>query len=429
MLSESLAATNPELQHCYSNVRQRTLELVKGFSAEDMMLQSMPDASPGKWHLAHTSWFFETFILKPHALNYRVFNDSYEYLFNSYYDSVGERHPRPNRGLLSRPGLEQILAYRRHIDDAMQAALASPSAAAFTETVIIGLHHEMQHQELILTDIKHALAQNPVAMNCPGLNNVAASPAKPFDTPTAKAALPLKPFTTFDEGVYHIGAQNSGFSYDCERPSHRVFCEAFALANRPVSNSEWLEFIRAGGYQDPGLWLSDGWARCQSEQWQAPLYWQRHEGEWYELRLDGYHPLDLAAPVCHISYYEADAFARWAGGRLPTEYELEIASQKIAIAGNFAESGRWHPSATDATDSLQQLYGDVWEWSSSSYSPYPGFHPEQGALGEYNGKFMANQYVLRGGSCATAQAQMRPSYRNFFYPHQRWQFSGLRLAQ
>ncbi|WP_041523415.1 ergothioneine biosynthesis protein EgtB [Gilvimarinus agarilyticus] len=429
MLSEPLAATDPELQHCYSNVRQRTLELIKGFSVEDMMLQSMPDASPTKWHLAHTSWFFETFILKPHAVNYRVFNDSYEYLFNSYYDSVGERHPRPNRGLLSRPSLDDILAYRHHVDTAMQALLSRPSAGAVADIAVIGLHHEMQHQELMLTDIKHALAQNPVAMSCPALNPRDTLLQETHNPPAQNAPHYLPPFTTFAEGIYKIGAQSAGFSYDCERPSHRVFCEAFALANRPVNNAEWLGFVRDGGYRDPSLWLSDGWSRCQAERWHAPLYWQEHNGSWYELRLDGYHPLELNAPVCHISYYEADAFARWSGCRLPTEFELEVASSDSTIEGNFADSGHWHPRPSDDSKTLQQLYGDVWEWSSSSYSPYPGFNPEQGALGEYNGKFMANQYVLRGGSCATALAQMRPSYRNFFYPHQRWQFSGLRLAQ
>ncbi|WP_049721877.1 ergothioneine biosynthesis protein EgtB [Gilvimarinus polysaccharolyticus] len=422
MLHEQQTLTNTELLQWYDAVRQRTVALTHGLSAEDMMLQSMSDASPTKWHLAHTSWFFETFVLKPYAANYRVYNASFEYLFNSYYDSIGERHPRPVRGLLSRPSLEQVLAYRRYIDDAMQTFIdTQPTGASITSVITTGLHHEMQHQELILTDIKHALAQNRAAFkaDCRSVSSAA---------PEAQASHTTPMFSSFPEGTYWIGAEPNGFSYDCERSRHRVFCNAFALSNCPVSNAQWLEFMAAGGYQDPTWWLSDGWSYQQQHQWQAPLYWQKIDNEWFELRFDGYHRVNLSAPVCHISYFEADAFARWANCRLPTEFELEVAAAQNPLQGNFAESNHWHPQPKTPHTGLQQIYGDVWEWTSSSYAPYPDFNPEQGALGEYNGKFMVNQYVLRGGSCATAQAQMRPSYRNFFYPHQRWQFSGLRLA-
>ncbi|WP_339615418.1 ergothioneine biosynthesis protein EgtB [uncultured Gilvimarinus sp.] len=426
MLSEPIATSDVELRQWYDRVRQRTTALTKGLSAEDMMLQSMPDASPTKWHLAHTSWFFETFALKPHLPHYRVFDADYEYLFNSYYDSVGERHPRPARGLLSRPSADEVFAYRRHIDDAMLALIDTAPSKTVADIIVTGLHHEMQHQELILTDIKHALAQNPSAFSSGHAS--ASLPTSAAQIATDSAPLEVA-FSAFTEGLYWIGAEPTDFSYDCERPRHRVFCNAFSLSNAPVTNGQWLAFMAAGGYQDPAWWLSDGWDCKQKNQWQAPLYWQEVNGEWFECQLDGYQPINLAAPVCHISYFEADAFARWAGYRLPREFELEIAATQSAAQGNFAESDRWQPQPAAAGEGLKQVYGDVWEWTSSSYSPYPGFTPEQGALGEYNGKFMVNQYVLRGGSCATAQAQMRPSYRNFFYPHQRWQFSGLRLAQ
>lgn len=422
MLSEQQAATATDLAQWYNTVRQRTLALTQGLSAEDMQLQSMPDASPTKWHLAHTSWFFETFVLKPHSVGYRVYDASFEYLFNSYYDAVGDRHPRPIRGLLSRPGIESIFAYRQYIDNAMDAVLAASPTPELAAVVITGLHHEMQHQELMLTDIKHALAQNPYAFDPP--QSLTAQAQNNDQTATAEPG-----FSRFDEGLYCFGAAANGFSYDCERPRHRVFCHGFELSDRPVNNAQWLAFIAAGGYKDPAYWLSDGWNCRLNNQWQAPLYWKKIAGQWFELTLTGYQPIQLSAPVCHISYFEADAFARWAGCRLPSEFEWELAAQHLAIQGNFAESQRWQPQPSTASTGLQQLYGDVWEWTCSSYAAYPGFTPEQGALGEYNGKFMANQYVLRGGSCATAQAQMRPSYRNFFYPHQRWQFSGLRLAR
>ncbi|WP_092386666.1 ergothioneine biosynthesis protein EgtB [Halopseudomonas salegens] len=402
----------------YLRVRARTLELTRDLSDEDMLLQSMPDASPTKWHLAHTTWFFETFLLQPHLPGYRCVDPAYQYLFNSYYDTIGERHPRPVRGLLSRPSLAKVLDYRARVDRAMEQLLASASPDV-RAGVTIGLHHEMQHQELILTDIKHALSCNPYAFTGFGLGAGARSSEAP-DTG----------FSSFAGGLVEVGTDaEQGFAYDCEQPRHQVFLQPFQLRNSPVSNGEWLAFIEDGGYRRPELWLSDGWSHCQSEGWQAPLYWQWREQQWQQLTLRGYLPVNPAAPVCHISYYEADAFARWAGYRLPTEFEWECAAGTLPLRGHFAEADRWQPQPAGPEPGLKQMYGDVWEWTASSFSPYPGFTPPAGALAEYNGKFMANQWVLRGGSCATAEQQMRASYRNFFYAHQRWQFSGLRLAR
>ncbi|KFZ31042.1 hypothetical protein IDSA_06050 [Pseudidiomarina salinarum] len=400
----------------YQQVRQQTLALTEWLSAEDMILQSMPDASPTKWHLAHTTWFFETFLLQPHLPGYRVFHPSYTYLFNSYYDTVGDRHPRPTRGLLSRPPLSEVLAYREYVDSAM-VKLFEQAGDKHNDDVTIGLHHEMQHQELILTDIKHALSFNDYAFPEP-------APAEQLP-----ASQPDREFTAFKGGLTTIGTNaESGFAYDCEQPEHKVYVPDFSLRNSLITNQEWLEFMADGGYERPKLWLSDGWARCQREHWQAPLYWRQTEDHWQALTLHGYQQVDPLQPVCHISYYEADAFARWAGYRLPTEMEWEVAARNQTIDGNFSGSGRWHPQAP-AEKGLTQLYGDVWEWTQSPFLPYHGFQPPGGALAEYNGKFMANQWVLRGGSCATAKAQLRPTYRNFFYAHQRWQFSGLRLAR
>nr|WP_254722213.1 ergothioneine biosynthesis protein EgtB [Gilvimarinus xylanilyticus] len=400
------------------HVRQRSLDLLRGISAEDMQIQSMPDASPSKWHLAHTTWFFDHFILRHYQASYQPFDPHFDYLFNSYYDAVGSRHARPERGLLSRPALDQILAYRAHIDSAIATLLdQQPHNAELQTLVTTGLHHEMQHQELILTDLKHALSRNRYA-----LPTLKAPHCTEVNSPS---------FSAFGETITRIGDSGKGFSYDCEKPVHRVFLEPYRLRNCLVTNAEWLEFMQAGGYRDPTHWLSDGWYTCQQQQWQHPLYWEQKDGVWIELTLDGYRPLALNAPVCHISYYEADAFCRWAGWRLPTEFEWEHAAREGAnLGGHFADSNHWHPQANSASESaLAQMYGSVWEWTSSAFAPYPGFEPLQGALGEYNGKFMANQYVLKGGSCATAAAQMRHSYRNFFHPHQRWQFSGVRPAK
>ncbi|MBY5993638.1 ergothioneine biosynthesis protein EgtB [Ferrimonas balearica] len=402
---------------CFSQVRQRTLALTAQWSIEEMAAQSMPDASPTKWHLAHTSWFFEQFILLPLLPGYRPFHPRFNALFNSYYQGHGQPYPRSQRGLLARPSLEEVLAYRAHVDEAM-----TTPEEHFRETiapwVTLGLHHEMQHQELMLTDRLHLLWHNP-------LHRV------PTGGPRSlRPALEAREAQSFVGGRVEIGSDAAnGFSFDCERPRHPHHLAPYALDSRPVSNGQWLAFMADGGYRNPDCWLSDGWQCCQNEQWQAPLYWQQDsQGAWHQLGLAGFAPLDPDAPVCHISYFEADAYARWAGARLPTEQEWEHAAAPHPVAGHFAESGMWRPRAANG-EGMVQLYGDVWEWTQSPYVPYPGFRPTPGIAGEYNGKFMCGQFVLRGGSCATPVAQMRPGYRNFFYPHQRWQFSGLRLAQ
>lgn len=402
----------------YQEVRATTLELCEGLTAEDMTVQAMPDASPSKWHLAHTTWFFERFLLQSWLPDYRVFNPLFDHLFNSYYETLGKPFTRPNRGLLTRPSLTEVLDYRRHVDRAM-ARLLDRDRAPFASLLTTGLHHEMQHQELLQTDILYLLAQNP-----------AAPAVKPAREPSAAKGPALR-FVGFDAELFTAGAPapQTGFSYDCERPQQQVYLPAFALANRPVNNREWLDFIEDGGYRNPAFWLSDGWARVKQHRWESPLYWQRVDDQWHQYGLDGLRPLELEAPVCHISYFEADAFARWAGKRLPREHELERATpRQPESCANFLEARRFRPQAI-AGDGLVQLYGDVWEWTQSAFGPYHGFTPEGGALAEYNGKFMSGQFVLRGGSCATPKAQMRPSYRNFFYPHQRWQFAGLRLAE
>ncbi|MDW2982141.1 MAG: ergothioneine biosynthesis protein EgtB [Rhodanobacter sp.] len=398
----------------FLRVRQRTLELCAGLSAEDLQLQSMPDASPGKWHLAHTSWFFEQFVLGRDPV-YRPRDPAWRYLFNSYYQSVGPMHARPQRGLLSRPSLDEVRDYRRYIDDAVGELLGRNDDAELSGLVELGLQHEQQHQELLLTDIKHALWCNPL------------QPA--YRAPIAAAgtkAVPLR-FVDGCEGIVEIGHRGEGFAFDNETPRHRTLLQPHALANRPVTNAEYLAFVREGGYREPGLWLSDGWATVQREGWQHPLYWQDDLAS--EFTLAGVRALDPHEPVCHLSYYEAEAFARWAGARLPTEAEWESAAQGVDIDGNLQDEGRFQPRAANGDAGLQQLYGDVWEWTASPYISYPGFRPLPGSLGEYNGKFMCGQWVLRGGSCVTPRDHLRASYRNFFPPQARWQFAGLRLGQ
>lgn len=406
-----------KLRAFYQSVRQQTLKLTENLSAEDMVVQSMPEASPSKWHLAHTSWFFEELILRRHWDDYQYFDEKFSYLFNSYYESVGPRHPRIQRGFLTRPSLASVLHYRAYVDDHMQKLISRTRSKRIMDLVTTGLHHEMQHQELLLTDILNLLSYNPLA---PALIET----AERHDA----GAIQLR-MEAFPGGLVEVGATGDGFSYDCERPRHKFFLRPFALANRCISNGEWLEFMRDGGYQNPLLWLSDGWEICQREQWKAPLYWRRSDGQWRQYGLDGLRALNFAAPVCHISYYEADAYARWAGKRLPSEQEWEQGVGAAPVEGNFLETNQWQPQAVETDRGLSQMYGDVWEWTSSPYAAYPGFKMESGTLQEYNGKFMANQFVLRGGSCVTPKRQMRASYRNFFYPHHRWQFSGLRLAE
>ncbi|MBS1191596.1 MAG: hypothetical protein H6R10_3388 [Rhodocyclaceae bacterium] len=401
----------------YRRLRGRTEALAEPLSEGDMTVQSMDDASPTKWHLAHTTWFFEEFLLAPALPGYRLFADDYRYLFNSYYESVGPRHPRPRRGLLTRPPLAEILAYRRAVDEAMASLFTGGIAPATAALVELGLQHEEQHQELLLTDILHLFAQNPLA---PAYRPVL-SPGEPA------GSAPPPAWVEFAGGQAEIGHGGKGFAFDCEGPRHAVLLRPYALAGRPVSNGEWLEFMADGGYRQATLWLSDGWARVRAEDWSAPLYWENRDGEWWQMSLRGRQRVDGQAPVCQISYFEADAFARWAGKRLPTEWEWENAATGLPVAGNFLASGQLQPGPAGG-EGLQQLYGDVWEWTASAFLPYPGFRPAPGAVGEYNGKFMCGQFVLRGGSCASPESHLRPTYRNFFYPHQRWQFSGLRLA-
>ncbi len=405
----------------YQQVRAATESLCSPLATDDYALQSMPDASPAKWHIAHTSWFFEEFVLQAAIEDYRFFDPSYRYLFNSYYESVGPRHARPERGLLSRPTAEQIWAYRAHVDDEMQALLERDSLSPELQQVVaVGLNHEQQHQELLLTDIKHLFSRNP-------LRPAYATPSTP---PRRGGSVPLA-FVEFKGGLTEIGHVGNGFCFDNELGRHRVFLEPYRLANRLATNAEYLRFIRDGGYERAEHWLSDGWACVQREQWRRPLYWAESLDS--EFTLTGSRELDANAPVSHLSYFEADAFARWAGARLPTEFEWEHAASALTLQGNFAEDGLWHPTtATPALVSpgppLLQMFGDVWEWTASAYAPYPRFQPLNGALGEYNGKFMVSQLVLRGGSCATPRSHIRSTYRNFFYPTARWQFSGVRLA-
>lgn len=412
-MTELRAIAGNDLVQRYRRVRQQTLQLCAPLSAEDMMVQSMPDASPAKWHLAHTTWFFEQFVLGRDA-RYRPREPAWHYLFNSYYQSVGPMHARPQRGLLSRPALQEVLAYRRHVDEAMSEALLRDGDAALAALVELGLQHEQQHQELLLTDIQHALWCNPL---------LPAYRAQPDDSPDAAAPLRFVPGT---EGVTQIGHAGAGFAFDNETPRHRTWLAAHALANRPVTNGEYAAFVHEGGYREPSLWLSEGWATVQREGWQRPLYWQPDLASAFSLA--GVRALDPDAPVCQLSYFEADAFARWAGARLPTEAEWETAAAGLPVAGNLLDGLPQRPRAANGAG-LMQVYGDVWEWTASPYTAYPGYRPLPGALGEYNGKFMCGQWVLRGGSCATPRDHVRASYRNFFPPQARWQFAGLRLAQ
>ena len=398
----------------FLEVREQSLALCATLTAEDMMIQSMPDASPAKWHLAHTSWFFEQFVLGRDP-RYRPRDPAWHYLFNSYYQSVGPMHARPQRGLLSRPSLDEVMGYRRHVDQAVHERLLRGEDDALGGLVELGLQHEQQHQELLLTDIQHAFWCNPLL------------PAYLKDEPKVGAgpALPLQ-FVPGREDVVEIGAGGGRFAFDNETPRHRALLAPHALANRPVTNQEFAAFVHDGGYREPSLWLSDGWATVQREGWQRPLYWQPDLASSFGLA--GVRALDPAAPVCHLSYYEADAFARWAGARLPTEAEWEASAASLPPEGNLL-AGTPVPPRAGQGEGLVQMFGDVWEWTASPYVAYPGFRPLPGALGEYNGKFMCGQWVLRGGSCATPRGHVRASYRNFFPPQARWQFAGLRLAQ
>ena len=412
----------------YDAVRAATHKLCEPLVVEDYVVQSMPDVSPTKWHLAHTSWFFETFLLTPHHGGYRPFDPHFAYLFNSYYLAAGDRHCRQNRGLLSRPTVQAVYEYRAHVDEHVRqflAGLVGPRLDQIAPVVELGLHHEQQHQELMLTDIKHVFWVNPLR---PAYRPRSQRPAAP---------VPPMRWARFDGGLREIGhdATAGGFAFDNESPRHTVYLRPFELGSRLVTNGEYLRFIEDGGYRRGELWLSAGWATVQAEPWEAPLYWIKGDGgQWLNHTLSGLRPVDESEPVCHVSFFEADAFARWAGARLATEAEWEAASAPVPVEGNFVEAETYHPQpATDAAaggdTGLSQVFGDLWEWTASAYLGYPGYRPPAGALGEYNGKFMCNQFVLRGGSCATPASHMRRTYRNFFPPDARWQFMGIRLAR
>jgi ergothioneine biosynthesis protein EgtB len=418
-----------------------TVSLCAPLETEDYVVQSMPDASPAKWHLAHTTWFFEQFVLRPHLPGFRAFDEQFGFLFNSYYEAVGPRHRRPERGFITRPTVDEVRAYRQYIDARVERLLGTRGTDDEIEELIeLGLQHEQQHQELIVMDLKHLLSCNPL------------KPVyRPHPSPLPRAGegaersrifggggTPLA-FHAFPEGIYEIGHLGKGFSFDNETPRHRTYLQPFELAHRLTTNAEFAEFIAAGGYQRPELWMSDGWARVQAEAWTGPMYWSESLDS--EFTLSGERPLEADAPVSHVSWYEADAYARWANARLPTEAEWEVVASRQPSEGNFLESELFHPQAAQEPSPQPsprgrggkmapvQLFGDLWEWTASPYSPYPGYQPLKGALGEYNGKFMVNQFVLRGGSCATPASHIRATYRNFFYPHMRWQFGGIRLAK
>lgn len=402
----------------FRRVRAFSRELCEPLAVEDYVVQSMADASPIKWHLLHTSWFFETFVLKQADHSYQPFNPQFESLFNSYYNAVGPQFPRPKRGVLSRPTVAETQDYRRHVDKHM-LRLLEHMPPHLEDVVELGIQHEQQHQELMLTDLKHAFSFNPLF------------PVYREGRTARSALAPALHWHEREEGVHEIGHTGRGFAFDNELPRHRQYLERFQLATRLVTNREYMKFIRAKGYKTPSLWLSEGWNSVCSQGWQAPLYWQEREGSWWQFTLSGLREVDPDEPVCHVSFFEADAFARWAGARLPTEAEWEIVASEQRLRGNFVESRRFHPAAPpeDPSSDMVQLYGDVWEWTASAYLSYPGYEPAEGALGEYNGKFMCNQMVLRGGSCATSITHIRKTYRNFFPPAARWQFTGLRLAR
>ena len=411
------------LEERFRRIRSFTEQLCEPLEIEDYVIQSMSDASPVRWHLAHTAWFFETFLLRPLAPGYETPDERYNYLFNSYYNAVGGQFPRPRRGLLSRPTVEQIYAYRHHVDREMLRLLGTLDDRQLNELaplLELGLNHEQQHQELLLTDIKHAFYQNPLY------------PAYTAERPKEETEEVQKiTWIEFPGGEVTVGFNGTGFSFDNETPAHTILQSPFLMADRLITNGEYLSFMKDGGYSEPLLWLSDGWNLVNQENWCSPLYWVKQDDQWFEFTLSGLLPLELDRPVCHISYYEADAFAAWSQARLPTEFEWEFAARGKAIEGNFIESEHYHPIARprNTEHTLTQMYGDVWEWTRSPYTPYPGFKAARGAVGEYNGKFMSSQMVLKGGSCVSSKSHLRATYRNFFHPHSRWQFMGLRLAR
>ena len=413
------------LRDRFHQIRRFTDSLCVALEAEDCVVQSMPDVSPTKWHLAHTTWFFETFILKKFVPGYRAEIPEYAYLFNSYYNAAGDMHRRDLRGLISRPTVSEAQRYRATVDSHIDELLSNPEESLLDEIepiLVLGIHHEQQHQELLITDIKHVFAQNPLH---PVFRD------RKRDVAAKKKIIPIR-FIDFEETVTAIGHDGDGFAYDNEGPQHQTLVPAFSLATRPVANGEYIAFIEDNGYSRPEFWLSLGWMTVNEQCWNAPLYWTKRDGAWWNFTLSGLRPVDQSEPVTHVSYFEADAYANWAGARLPTEFEWERAALDRPIEGNFVEDENFHPHALSTFGEdrqLCQMFGDVWEWTRSAYSPYPGYRAAPGALGEYNGKFMCNQYVLRGGSCATSNTHIRRTYRNFFQPEKRWQFTGIRLAR
>jgi ergothioneine biosynthesis protein EgtB len=412
-----------ELAQRFAATRRFSERLASPLAVEDFVVQSMPDVSPTRWHLAHTTWFFETFVLARWDVDYRPASNDYQVLFNSYYNSVGEQFPRAQRGLLTRPTVAEVFAYRKAVDERMARLFERIDADAAREmipVVELGINHEQQHQELMLTDIKHVFSCNPLAPVYREAADGGRTAARPREGR----------FVRFAGGLVEIGHAGEAFAFDNERPRHGVFLQPFELCDLLVTSDQYRAFIEDGGYERPELWLSLGWATVREQGWTAPLYWSRRDGGWQEFTLGGLREVRADEPVCHVSYFEADAFARWAGARLPTEAEWEHAAEGLNVRGNFAEAERFHPAAlATSEDRLAQMYGDVWQWTASPYTPYPGYVAPAGALGEYNGKFMCNQYVLRGGSCATPAGHVRATYRNFFPPEARWQFTGIRLAR
>ena len=422
-----------QLLERFHRVRDFSSALSAGLAPEDCVVQSIPDVSPTKWHLAHTTWFFETFILKKWVPHYQPAIPEYAFLFNSYYNAAGDMHRRDLRGLISRPTVEESHRYRASINSCIDDLIREADERLLAEIepiLVLGIHHEQQHQELLLTDIKHVFAQNPLHPVYRKATVAGSSRPRSQDG-KSQGRSPLN-FIGFERATVEIGHDGTGFSYDNEGPRHSALILPFELATRPVTNAEYMAFIADKGYSRAEFWLSLGWTTVSEQRWEAPLYWKKIEGEWWNFTLSGMRPVEPSEPVTHVSYFEADAYARWAGARLPTEFEWEHAASNLELDGNFVETEKFHPQAVDRQDKgedLLQMFGDVWEWTRSAYSPYPGYRAEPGALGEYNGKFMCNQYVLRGGSCATSRTHIRRTYRNFFQPEKRWQFTGIRLAR
>ena len=406
----------------YNTIRAQTEQICRPLAVEDYVIQAMPDVSPAKWHLAHVTWFFETFLLLPYLKNYQIFNPNYGFLFNSYYESLGHFHERTRRGILSRPTVQEIYQYRQYVDENMQILLQDTNSKLADEiqfALELGLHHEQQHQELLLMDIKYNFANNPLRpiYSSNSASNTELSAAKDIT------------WLSHLGGLHKIGHIGKEFAYDNECPQHSVYLAPFKISNRLITNQEYLQFILDGAYQKSQYWLADGWQLVKKENWQAPLYWEYYDDKWWTMTLSEVCPIELSQPVCHVSYYEADAYARWANARLPTEAEWEISAKVCQQEGNFLEAATLHPQATSEENQATQFFGDAWEWTNSAYAPYPGYVPFAGSFSEYNGKFTCNQFVLRGGSAITPESHIRLTYRNFFYPNQRWAFTGIRLAR